>query len=287
MAFFLHNLIAVMVVVSQLVLRCTCFKVYLAVRQQDFENGNKTLSLTCFYDKQKCETKVFLLRNGTILTSNNMIIDRQLQSRSAVQFSSGDHSFELQMNATHADTGGYACCSSGNITAEMANKELTDNRLDSCSGVFIDTQHQYPSEMQPICMPAEVVQAKIGDQVTLSCMSHYPSASIQWTNANSIDSSANSSEVVSRTKHSVISNLTLSVTYTDINDVYTCAISDLRGKYLYGKCSIYVNIKWPSLTITTHEMQNQVIAVCNLTFPIHSPIIWKWDLKPQINSSRI
>ena len=285
MASFLNNLITVTVVVSQLASYCTCFKVYLAARQHDFDNGNKTLSLTCYFDEQESGMVVFLLRNETILTSYNRIIDRQLQNRLDVQFSSGVDNFELKVNATHADNGLYECCNFR--TVKGANKELTDNRLDSCSGEYIDTQHQYPSEMQPLCLPAEVVQAKIDDQVTLSCVSQYPNASIQWTNANSIESTATSSEVVFRTRDSAISKLTLNVSYTDINDVYTCAISDLKGNLLYGKCSMYVNIIWPSLTLTTYEMEEQVAVVCNLTFPLDSPIIWTWDLNPNINSSHI
>ena len=148
MASFLRNLIAVTVVVSQLVLHCTSFKVDLAVRQQDFENGKKILSLTCYYDEQESGNFVFLLRNGVIITTYDHIIDRQLQNRSAVQFSSGVNSFELQINATRADDGLYQCCNFK--TVEGANREITVSlALDTCSEKKVDIQHQYPSKMQP------------------------------------------------------------------------------------------------------------------------------------------
>ena len=285
MASILSSLITTSVVVSQLVLYCTCLEVYLAARQQDFDDGSKTLSLTCYYE-QKPEIIVFLLRNGTILTSNNHIIDSQLKSRPAVQLTSDTNKFELQMNATHADNGLYECCKFESV--EHAEEPM-DNRLNSCSGEYIDTRHQYPSEIQPTCLPAEVVQARIDTRVTLLCTSKIkdPDASIQMMWITSNDSIATNNEVVVKTGDSVISNLTLSVNYADISDVYTCAISDSAGIISLGKCLIYVNITWPSITFTMHRAENETIFVCDLTFPVDAPIIWSWYTVPTIDSSHI
>ena len=197
------------------------------------------------------------------------------------------------LESSRNDTGSYQC---------EARSLPEDSEIGSASlrlNVLFN-----PGKEFPICFPDKEIRVRIGEQVSLSCMSENgnPQVDLMWyrqqdTNFDNVlplqASTSNEGDFITST-------LTLTTTLQDTNELFTCKI--ISEHLLVNEtrsCAISVKVIWPSPAIAVFVYPSQQVVQVNSTaeFSCHTAFPpdrepnednhLEWTIPSQINSSLV
>ena len=237
-----------------------------------------------------------LHKDNVPLTRNNVTTDESASNLRIDNFGVPNNRREIRIQivispVTRNDSGQYGC-----LVLDENNMELDisyqirdeDRRL---SVIY------FPTHAFPECSPP-IVRVPLGSQVTLSCISEQanPPVDLRWNSQNeAMNQSAHRAEVQSDKNGFVTSELTLSTTLSDINDMYTCTIYSERFLNKIQTCSISVKTIWP-VSLLVYPDESFVNIGSSLQFSCSASYATRggpnakieWNMEPPItDASRV
>ena len=226
------------------------------------------VTLKCLLDDYRTQFILLWKKNNVAITRNGQIIAEDLASRAYLnQTENTDNAMRTLSSdlviarSNRDDTGSYFCeawsvDSSGDPQTLVLSASL---RL---------TIIYYPDGNYPTCSPDGEIRIRIGEQVSLSCLSEpgNPPVHLIWYKSTNNDFDIKE-PLQADTFHKdnlMTSVMTLTSTLQDTNEEFTCELTgDASSVNETRSCSVLVKVIWPSPAIAVFVYPEQQVVLVN------------------------